>query len=163
MNFPQLVKFDNDWADEFNLTTFAVMEQQKIEQTFALFELYFRFFSNKPLEISFGTNEYFEFEDYKSFRNFFEIVNLTEQEVEMLRRLFPPYGREILVLNGDNPIEFGKNFLDDFFIVDLFLNKHRFGEKLSEEQQKQLIEIEPEFEHWLQICDTSRIEPIDEE
>ena len=32
MNFPQLVKFDNDWADEFSLTTFAVMEHQEVEQ-----------------------------------------------------------------------------------------------------------------------------------
>ena len=36
MNFPQLVKFDNDWADEFSLTTFAVMEHKEIENCFIL-------------------------------------------------------------------------------------------------------------------------------
>ena len=141
MNFPQLVKFDNDWADEFSLTTFAVMEHEEIERLFNLVELYFSFFPGKIIEIYFGTNEYFEFEDYKSFRNSFEIVNLTEQEVEMFRKLFPPY--------EENPVEFGNNFLDGVFIVELFIDHHKFVEKLSEKQQKQLVEIEPEFEEWL--------------
>jgi hypothetical protein len=141
MNFPQLVKFDNDWADEFSLTTFAVIENQEVERLFNLVELYFSFFPGKIIEMYFGTNEFFEFEDYKSFRNSFEIVNLTEQEVEMFRKLFPPY--------GENPVEFGNNFLDGVFIVELFLDHHKFVEKLSEEQQKQLVEIEPEFEEWL--------------
>jgi hypothetical protein len=141
MSFPQLVKFDNDWADEFSLTTFAVMEHKEIEKLLYLVELYFSFFPGKIIEMYFGTNEYFEFEDYKSFRNSFEIVNLTKQEVKMLGKLFPPY--------EENPVEFGNNFLDGVFIVELFLDHHKFVEKLSEEQQKHLVAIEPEFEEWL--------------
>jgi hypothetical protein len=59
----------------------------------------------------------------------------------MFRKLFPPY--------DENPVEFGNNFLDGVFIVELFLDHHKSVEKLSEKQQKQLVEIEPEFEEWL--------------
>jgi hypothetical protein len=55
--------------------------------------------------------------------------------------LFPPY--------EENPVEFGNNFLDSVFIVEFFLDHHKFVEKLSEEQQKHLVAIEPEFEEWL--------------
>ena len=55
--------------------------------------------------------------------------------------MFPPY--------EENPVEFGNNFLDSVFIVEFFLDHHKFVEKLSEEQQKHLVAIEPEFEEWL--------------
>lgn len=110
MNFPQLVKFDNDWADEFSLTTFAVMEHKEIEKLLYLVELYFSFFPGKIIEIYFGTNEFFVFEDYKSFRNSFEIVNLTEQEVKSSENCFRLMRKILLSL------------VTTFLIVFLLLN-----------------------------------------
>ena len=87
----QLIKFTCDYADEFDVHSFVVMDNKEVEKLFNLATLYFEVFPRKELGYYFGTNEELTFSDYKDFRNSFVVSNLTESESDTFIKLFPYY------------------------------------------------------------------------
>lgn len=139
----QLVIFKDNYADEFDVESFAITDSDEMPKLFGLVNLYFEFFPKKELELYFGTNEALIFEDYESFHRCFTIHNISEQETNVFYKFFPTY-------LPNQPIEFGTSpgIFDLNFITDEFFELHDSGE-LSEEMIDKIIEIEPEFEDWI--------------
>lgn len=79
-----LIKFDKDWADEFNVYGFKIFEQQEWDK------LYKKLKKNKDKETSFGfgTNEGWDDETIQSFLDDLEIIEITEDEKTTLEKLF---------------------------------------------------------------------------
>lgn len=139
----QLVKFEKEWADEFTVETFSVNDKKEFEKLFALAEIYFELFPGQELEVSFGTNESLTFENYKDYRDSFEVIDIKDNEAEVFQKYFYVYLPE-------NPPEFGTGsgvfehnmFYDEFFkLLDA-------GE-LPDDVIEKLKKIEPEFETWM--------------
>jgi|LakMenE01Jun11ns_1017448.scaffolds.fasta_scaffold9809416_3 hypothetical protein len=145
----QLIKFQDNWADEFNVEAFAVKDYQEIEKLFALAKIYFDLFPGQELEIGFGTNETLTFCDYEDYRSRFTVTDLTESEVEVFQKHFPQYLPEILPVfgTGSGVFEFG-------IFYDHFFNLYDEG-NLSDDIIDKLKQIEPvQFETWFNMTDT---------
>lgn len=87
-----LIKFSSDWADEFQVECFAAYTNTTVEEQTARIQ--------KKLDTDggfyFGTNE--GFEDDQLTINDYEIIAISEQEYEFLKRHFSSY---------DGKVEFG--------------------------------------------------------
>lgn len=71
-----LVKFSSDWADEFTVAGFKVIEEDKLEA--------FKEAAELPHTWYFGTNEGFEDEIFS-----YEYIKLSDIEHGIFRKLFP--------------------------------------------------------------------------
>lgn len=78
-----LVKFDSDWADEFQANGFRVFTPEKWEQ-------FKSEIPDSPGEVGFGTNEFFEFVDKADYFYSIEEIEISDVEAETLIRLFGP-------------------------------------------------------------------------
>lgn len=78
-----LIKFDKDWADEFNVYGFQIFEQVEWDK------LYKKLKKNKNKEVSFnfGTNEGWDEEPIQSFLDDIEIIEITEDEKNIIEKL----------------------------------------------------------------------------
>jgi hypothetical protein len=92
-----LVKYDNNYADEFDLEGFYVMEgeSKKDIQKQLLCTEYDEEgektgeeFTNFPFERYFGSNECIEYEDKKDYLSCFTIEEITLEESNVLNKLF---------------------------------------------------------------------------
>lgn len=139
----QLVKFSKEWADEFTLEAFTVDDHQEVEKLFAIAEIYFEVFGE--LELGFGTNEYIIFDDYKDYRNSFQVINITDDEAKVFQKYFYYYLPENIPEFGTGAGAFDQNtFYDEFFNPE---NK----DKLQDDVIERLKKIEPEFETWMNL------------
>lgn len=85
---PFLVKFKDNWADEFDVHGFEVMSGKEIEQLKeAILKVEY------PLEAYFGTNEGFTFDSAIEINQSLEIKELTKEEADIFNRFFPYYDR----------------------------------------------------------------------
>jgi hypothetical protein len=85
---PVLVKFSSDWADEFQVEGFQIMENQAEvdrwkEGVCKAIE--------RGAEFSFGTNQYFFWESDKEFLRCIETKALSDFDMEELGRIFGAY------------------------------------------------------------------------
>lgn len=99
----KLVKFQADYADEFDVYGFKVVTDIEWEQ---IQEAIKRI--SYPREYGFGTNEEIQFESASEFMGALKVVDLSDDEVEVLSRCFPKTWK-------DGDIEFGWNPLDYVF------------------------------------------------
>jgi hypothetical protein len=144
----QLVKFEKEWADEFTVECFTVLDHSETETFFSVAEIFFDL--KKTMSCGFGSNQQLEFENYKSFRNCFEVINLTDEEAIVFQKYFSNK------FSPESPPEFGtgsgifdfNNFYEDFFEL------HDEG-LLSENVIEKLKQLEPEFESWLNMVTTN--------
>ena len=97
-----LIKYDSNYADEFDISGFRVMTEDKWEVIKAnakkafdtrdpIDELEKQYRPNtqfKELEIYFGTNEFMVYEEYEDWLGDFTTTTLKEREVEMLKKHF---------------------------------------------------------------------------
>jgi hypothetical protein len=79
-----LVKFDDNWADEFDLEGFMIWEKEEWEQHKALALRC----KNWPQESYFGTNEWTEWQSAKQYLDCFTEVDLSPEEVLTMTKLF---------------------------------------------------------------------------
>ncbi len=89
--FYLLVKFDGNYADEFDMEGFTV---------FSLSEWYWHCWkilgdATFPQECYFGTNEFFEFESAEDYLRNFSLKLITKAEAETLYKLFNGHYGEI--------------------------------------------------------------------
>jgi len=80
---PILLKFQKDYADEFDVYGFEVITEEKWEQYKQVFK-----HTEYPQEYYFGTNEFVEFENEKDVLDNVVVIEITESQAELLRQLF---------------------------------------------------------------------------
>lgn len=82
----KLIKFNGDWADEFNLYGFSIMTAvawDEIER-----ELTNADQSIEIEDVYFGTNEAMNWNCTADFLQDLEVISISEKEAEILKRLF---------------------------------------------------------------------------
>lgn len=82
-----LVKFSDNWADEFDVNGFFVSPLKDWEKTIQTMKSEFE--KNGSKEYSFGTNESLEYESYDDYAQCITVVELTETEYLTLKKFFP--------------------------------------------------------------------------
>lgn len=144
----QLVKFEKDWADEFTVECFTVLDHSETETFFSVAEIFFDL--KKTMLCGFGTNQELEFENYKSFRNCFEVINLTDEEATVFQKYFSNK------FSPESTPEFGTGLgifeFNNFYEVFFELHEERL---LPENVIEKLKQLEPEFESWLNMLTTN--------
>lgn len=83
-----LVKEDQDYSDEFNLQGFIIYESENIDTLKAKLPQ-LADIEGFPTTKYFGSNEMVEIEDEDQFWEALEIQEITEEEFNMLLKLFP--------------------------------------------------------------------------
>lgn len=80
-----IVKFDSDWADEFQVSGFRIMpraiwvahEKEAREK-----------FGERSRTVYFGANEFFEYESAEDYLRNFHVVEAAQEDVETVQRIF---------------------------------------------------------------------------
>ena len=80
-----LVKFEDNYADEFDVYGFRIMNEKELMK----FTNDIRKLKKFPLEIYFGTNEALIFESQKDCMAGFKMLPITKDEMSSLKKLFP--------------------------------------------------------------------------
>ncbi len=79
-----LMTFSKYYYSDFNVEGFSVIETpQELDNISSAIENY-----ENPIEIYFGTNQYFEFEDGKDIWNYIEVVRITDAAAKTIENLF---------------------------------------------------------------------------
>lgn len=137
----KLLKFESDYADEFDVKAFAVMNSQDIENLFTVAQIFFDLIPGE-CEIGFGSNEVLEFCDYQDYRNCFTVVDITDEEVKTFKRCFPYSGymnNAICVFGTATQVFRQSNFMERICTSCC-------KEDLSENQISQLRLIDSDFD-----------------
>jgi hypothetical protein len=85
----QFIKFDSNYADEFDLSGFIVMTG--IEWELHKQAAQKRFTEEGAIEKYFGTNEALIFEGFDEYLRCFKVKEISEEEYQLLLKLFPHY------------------------------------------------------------------------
>lgn len=80
----KLVKFHDNWADEFNVYGFSVFTEKAYEAWLKLLP-----YVEYGDEFYFGTNEGISYRNHTEYLRQIEVIDLSEPEAEALIRLFP--------------------------------------------------------------------------
>lgn len=87
-----LVKFNCDYADEFDVEGFSVYtEEEWSEVVQGVKEGFENQTTSKEREVYFGTNEACTFENFDQWLNCFRVYTITDDEAAFVNRVFP-YG-----------------------------------------------------------------------
>ena len=79
-----LMTFSKYYYSEFNVEGFSVIETfQDLDEISNTIENY-----ENPIEIYFGTNQYFEFENGEDIWNYIEVVRITDAAAKTIENLF---------------------------------------------------------------------------
>jgi hypothetical protein len=82
----KLVKFNCDWADEFDVYGFTIIENDEWDKFMQAIENL-----DYPHESYFGTNEAIIFERRDDIIRSFKVVDITDQEADIFKRCFQRY------------------------------------------------------------------------
>lgn len=77
-----LAKFDNNYADEFDVSGHKVFELTEWEK-----HLEFVKTIKFPKELYFGTNEFIDFYDYEDYFRSYKVQPISDEEYETLKKL----------------------------------------------------------------------------
>ena len=84
-----LAKFQCDWADEHDVYGFTVYKsREELEKVFTYVTAWFEENPGETIELGFGTNQYLGFEDVESFRRSLTIMDVTDEELQTLKKFF---------------------------------------------------------------------------
>lgn len=78
-----LVRFNDNWADEFDCDGFTIMSEKEWKN--------YKKLANKviwPREIGFGTNEHFEYDSAQDYLSAFIRRRITKSEEALIRKIF---------------------------------------------------------------------------
>ena len=81
-----LIKFDANYADEFDVEGFVVMSASAWEEHKTMAKEFFE--NGGHAEQYFGTNEYVEFDSYEDYMSAIKTTELDETQYEVLETLF---------------------------------------------------------------------------
>jgi hypothetical protein len=101
-----IVKFNDNWADEFDVEGFAQMTKEDFDRLLASAESMLN--KRGVIEYGFGTNEDFTWQSVGEFRNCFTILDVTEEQENIIASVFfGKYTKEFGV--------FPEIFSDDYY------------------------------------------------
>jgi hypothetical protein len=83
-----LVKFHNNWADEFNVNGFAVWSKSKWEKHKADVAKLFENVERGEITVGVGSNQQLTFDNMKDYLDSFHVVGIYDEEYATLKRLF---------------------------------------------------------------------------
>lgn len=87
-----LAKFQCNWADEHDVYGFRTFEsKEEVEKIFTYVQAWFEENPGEVIDLYFGTNEHIDLECFESFKESLTIIELTEEELETLKKLFGPH------------------------------------------------------------------------
>jgi hypothetical protein len=81
-----LITLDRDWADEFNVEGFVVLTAAEWEDHKQLAKKHFE--EHGSVELYFGTNEFLDYSSYDEYVKEFEVTELTQAQLDVLKSLF---------------------------------------------------------------------------
>jgi hypothetical protein len=123
MNY--LVKFGDDYADEFNVCGFCIVSKDVFDFQMRIVELFWKENPGCTKEFYFGTNEFMEYSSYQDIQETLTVTEISDEEILTFKKFF---GEDYT-----DQIDFGVNQLldfSDFFCDDI--------ENLSPEAVKEL-------------------------
>jgi len=91
-----LVKFDSNYADEFDVSGFTIMSQAAWEKHKV--DAAKRFDSGCELEAYFGTNESLSWSHYDDYIKSFDVKELSDDELKTLKKFFGMQGTGMVVM-----------------------------------------------------------------
>ncbi len=80
-----IVEYNGDYADEFNVNGFAVLDSSEYTGLMLFMERYFA--KGNTFEFCFGTNECIEYQNFKRFINDFESTLISDEDYAVLTKL----------------------------------------------------------------------------
>ena len=89
-----LIKFNTNYADEFDVAGFYITTQKKWDKHLEEVETFFKN-RTEPVEKYFGTNEYIEFYDFDDYKSSFTVTPITKEENDVLTKLFINYTKKV--------------------------------------------------------------------
>lgn len=94
----KFIKFNDNWADEMDISGFMVMTEEKWKDTKKqILNIKGRF------SIAFGSNEDNDYNNGKQLLDRLTIKNIDENEIKILKRLFDSgFNKDVLVEDGNN-------------------------------------------------------------
>ncbi|AVH85411.1 hypothetical protein RsoM2USA_484 [Ralstonia phage RsoM2USA] len=92
-----LVKFSDNYADEFDVDGFMVIDKDQFNKEVALIKRMFDEYGER--EFYFGTNESFNYGDFDEWFSVFTVTDITDSEADVLSKLFAN--------SWSNRVEFG--------------------------------------------------------
>jgi hypothetical protein len=86
-----LVKFDDNWADEMDVSGFKIFDNldawnKALEKKKTILELED---DEQYFEVCFGTNEYIEYDSFSEFLERFQITEISKDTAEVFGAMFP--------------------------------------------------------------------------
>jgi hypothetical protein len=81
-----LAKFEQDWADEFDVYGFGVFDKEKWDMDLAKFKR-----AKSYGSYGFGSNEWFEAEEVANFK--WQVTDISEEDYDFLSNLFDDYAK----------------------------------------------------------------------
>lgn len=81
-----ILKYNDNWADEMDISGFAVMTESERDEYFAVFKKVFD--TNEYYSFFVGTNEEIEYNTLEDFTNAFEMSEITEEEAKVFSKFF---------------------------------------------------------------------------
>lgn len=84
---PLLVKFQRDYADEFNVYGVAIFHDQELwkEHLNYVKELFEQ--DDSPKEVYFGTNEFVQYDDFFEYESSFQTLEIDEETANKIKEL----------------------------------------------------------------------------
>ena len=79
----RLIKWQKDWADEFDMIGFVIMEEDSFASLIDSINT-----AAYPYEASFGSNEAYTFENPQDVMSGMKIKTVTDEDAEALERIF---------------------------------------------------------------------------
>lgn len=81
-----LVKFNDNYADEFDVDGFMVISKNQFDKDVELVKKWFADYGDA--EFYFGTNEALSYDDFDDWFNSFSVTEITDDEAQVLTKLF---------------------------------------------------------------------------
>jgi len=95
-----LLKWEKDWADEFDMTGFRVLSD-KIWGAFQIAVEKMEY----PQDMYFGTNEEYVFENASAIMSGIKTLEINDEDIKVLKKLFKPGWNSAAISFGWDPIE----------------------------------------------------------
>lgn len=100
-----LVKFNSDWADEFDVAGFTVMPEEDWKFIQEVLKFRFEVRPNDTVDWCFGTNEWFQWESYIEFKNCFSSEGINDYQAKVLGEFFYGYTNKYYTSFGGIPFD----------------------------------------------------------
>lgn len=101
-----LVFTEANYADEFDIYGFEIIDRKRWETFLEKAEEFLSGEESSSMELYFGTNESILFEDMRDVEDFFSIKEITEEEYAVIKKLFgEDYGHSLFTNFEENIVD----------------------------------------------------------